>query len=160
MIHSEIVGFLRGVADLIRDTFKRGNCQDIILPLAVLRRLDFVLADSKGKVLEHQGQLKGEGLEDLEAQLRRASGFVDYNTSRWDFEKLLADAPHFAANLRNSIAGFTADCARCSIGSTSTTPSAGSTKRVLTSMCWSASRTSISARTRATTRIWGRSSRN
>jgi hypothetical protein len=29
--HSEIVSFLWGVADLIRDTFKRGKYQDIIL---------------------------------------------------------------------------------------------------------------------------------
>jgi len=31
-------------------------------------------------------------------QLRRISGFAFYNTSRYDFEKLLADAPHVAAN--------------------------------------------------------------
>jgi type I restriction-modification system DNA methylase subunit len=31
--HSEIVSFLWGVADLIRDTFKRGKYQDVILPL-------------------------------------------------------------------------------------------------------------------------------
>ena len=36
----------------------------------------------------------------------KASGFAFYNTSRYDFEKLLADAPHLAANLRNYIAGF------------------------------------------------------
>jgi type I restriction enzyme M protein len=29
-----------------------------------------------------------------------------YNTSRYDFEKIVADAPHAAANLRNYIAGF------------------------------------------------------
>ena len=106
MNHGEIVSFLWGVADLIRDTFKRGKYQDVILPLTVLRRLDCVLADTKAKVLERQGQLKGKGLEDLDAQLRRASGFAFYNTSRYDFEKLLADAPHLAANLRNYIAGF------------------------------------------------------
>ena len=106
MNHGEIVSFLWGVADLIRDTFKRGKYQDVILPLTVLRRLDCVLADTKKKVLERQGQLKGKGLEDLDAQLRRASGFAFYNTSRYDFEKLLADAPHVAANLRNYIAGF------------------------------------------------------
>ena len=39
MNHSEIVSFLWGVADLIRDTFKRGKYQDVILPLTVLRRL-------------------------------------------------------------------------------------------------------------------------
>lgn len=40
MNHSEIVSFIWGVADLIRDVFKRGKYQDIILPLTVLRRLD------------------------------------------------------------------------------------------------------------------------
>ncbi|HZU45596.1 MAG TPA: type I restriction-modification system subunit M N-terminal domain-containing protein, partial [Terriglobales bacterium] len=106
MNHSEIVSFLWGVADLIRDTFKRGKYQDVILPLTLLRRLDCVLAATKPKVLERQAQLKGKGLEDLDAQLRRASGFAFYNTSRYDFEKLLADAPHLADNLRNYIAGF------------------------------------------------------
>lgn len=33
MSHSEIVSFLWSVADLIRDTFKRGRYQDVILPL-------------------------------------------------------------------------------------------------------------------------------
>src|SRR5437867_7646407 len=106
MNHSEIVSFLWGVADLIRDTFKRGKYQDVILPLTVLRRLDCVLAGTKQRVVKRQAELKGKGLEDLDAQLRRASGFAFYNTSRYDFEKLLADAPHLAANLRNYIAGF------------------------------------------------------
>lgn len=105
MNHSEIVSFIWGVADLIRDTFKRGKYQDVILPLTVLRRLDCVLASNKTKVLETQGRFKGK-LDDLGGQLRKASGFAFYNTSRYDFDKLLADAPHLAANLRNYIAGF------------------------------------------------------
>jgi type I restriction enzyme M protein len=106
MNHGEIVSFIWGVADLIRDTFKRGKYQDVILPLTVLRRLDCVLAPTKEKVLKRQSELRGKGLQDLDAQLRRVSGFAFYNTSRYDFEKLLADAPHVAANLRNYIAGF------------------------------------------------------
>ncbi len=106
MNHSEIVSFLWGVADLIRDTFKRGKYQDVILPLTVLRRLDCVLAPTKAKVLEKQAKLRDRKLGDLDPQLRTASGFAFYNTSRYDFEKLLADAPHLAANLRNFIAGF------------------------------------------------------
>ena len=106
MNHSEIVSFVWGVADLIRDTFRRGHYQDVILPLTVLRRLDCVLADTKERVLTRQAELQGRGLQDLQAQLRRASGFAFYNTSRYDFEKLLADAPHLAANLRNHKAGF------------------------------------------------------
>ena len=51
MNHSEIVSFLWGVADLVRDTFKRGKYEDVILPLTVLRRLDCVLAPTKEKAL-------------------------------------------------------------------------------------------------------------
>ena len=71
MNHGEIVSFLWGVADLIRDSFKRGKYQDVILPLTVLRRLDCVLAPTKGKVLRRQAELRGRGLNDLDPQLRR-----------------------------------------------------------------------------------------
>ena len=109
MNHSEIVSFIWGVADLIRDTFKRGKYQDVILPLTVLRRLDCVLAPTKENVLQRQAELRGRGLEDLHRQLCVASGFAFYNTSRYDFERLLADAPNVAPNLRNYIAGFSAN---------------------------------------------------
>ena len=111
MNHSQIVSFLWGVADLIRDTFKRSKYQDVILPLTVLRRLDTVLTPTKPKVLEVQASLSGK-IENLDPQLRRASGFAFYNTSRYDFEKLLADAPNIAQNLRNYIAGFSPQHAR------------------------------------------------
>ena len=106
MNHSEIVSFLWGVADLIRDSFKRGKYQDVILPLTVLRRLDCVLAPTKEAVLRRQAELTQRGLETLHRQLCIASGFEFYNTSRYDFDKLVADAPQLAANLRNYIAGF------------------------------------------------------
>ena len=106
MNHSEIVNFIWGVANLIRDTFKRGKYQDVILPLTVLRRLDCVLGPTKEDVLQRQAELRGRGLEDLHSQLCRSSGFAFYNTSRYDFALLLADAPNIAANLRNYIAGF------------------------------------------------------
>ena len=57
MNHSEVVSFIWGVADLIRDTFKRGKYQDVILPLTVPRRLDCVLAPSKEDVLQRQAEL-------------------------------------------------------------------------------------------------------
>jgi len=106
MNHSEIVSFLWGVADLIRDTFRRGRYQDVILPLTVLRRLDCVLADTKAKVLARQAALRDRGLENLDQQLRITAGFAFYNTSLYDFDKLIGDAPNIAANLRNYIAGF------------------------------------------------------
>ena len=107
MNHSEIVSFLWGVADLIRDTFKRGKYQDVILPLTVLRRLDCVLAADQGEGPRDAGRAaRARSSRTSTRSSARASGFAFYNTSRYDFEKLLADAPHLAANLRNYIAGF------------------------------------------------------
>ena len=105
MSYGQIVSFIWSIADLIRDSFRRGEYQNVILPLTVLRRLDCVLAPTKKRVLETNAKLHGK-LENLDPQLRKASGFAFYNTSRYDFEKLLADAPNLAANLRNYIAGF------------------------------------------------------
>jgi hypothetical protein len=66
--HGEIVSFIWGVADLIRDTFKRGKYQDVILPLTVLRRLDCVLAPTKAKLLAKLLRLStGSTAEGLEA---------------------------------------------------------------------------------------------
>lgn len=105
MNHSQIVSFIWGVADLIRDTFKRGKYQDVILPLTVLRRIDCVLAPTKQKVLATNVRFKGK-LDNPDRQLQRASGYAFYNTSQYDFERLLADAPNVASNLQNYIAGF------------------------------------------------------
>ena len=106
MNHSEIVNFLWGVADLIRDSFKRGKYQDVILPLTVLRRLDCVLAPTKERVLQRKEKFSKSGLRNLDRQLCEASGFEFHNTSRYDFNLLLSDAPQVAGNLRNYIAGF------------------------------------------------------
>lgn len=101
----EKVNFIWSIADLIRDTFKRSKYQDIILPLTVLRRIDCVLEPTKQNVLEVNAKLKGK-LDNLAPQLCKASGFAFYNTSQYDFEKLLADAPNLAANLHTYINGF------------------------------------------------------
>ena len=84
MNQGEITNFIWGVADLIRDTFKRGKYQDVILPLTVLRRLDCVLAPTKPKVLKVQARFRGR-IENLDGLLQRASGFAFYNTSHYDF---------------------------------------------------------------------------
>ena len=57
---SEIANFLWSVADLIRDVFRRGHYQDVILPLTVLRRIDCVLEPTKEDVLSTNNRLKGK----------------------------------------------------------------------------------------------------
>lgn len=97
--------FLWSIADLIRDVFKRGKYQDVILPFTVLRRIDCVLEPTRQEVLETHARLKDQ-LENLDPQLRRASGFAFYNISRFNFERLLADSANLAANLRAYINSF------------------------------------------------------
>jgi type I restriction enzyme M protein len=103
---SEKVSFLWSIADLIRDAFKRGQYQDVILPLTVLRRIDQVLQPSKERVLAAYEQYKDRFDTLPDGLLRHTAGFAFYNTSPYTFERLLADATHLADNLRAYIAGF------------------------------------------------------
>ena len=50
--------------------------------------------------------LKAKGMQNLDGQLRRASGYAFYNTSKYDFNKLLDDPKNIAKNLRAYINGF------------------------------------------------------
>jgi len=101
------VNFIWSVADeVLRDDFKRGKYPDVILPFTVLRRLDCVLAPTKEKVLKRHEDLRRKGLTNLDGQLRKAAGYSFYNTSLFDFNKLLDDAKNIAKNLRAYINGF------------------------------------------------------
>ncbi len=102
---TEKANFIWTVADLIRDDFKRGKYQDVILPLTVLRRIDCVLEPTKEKVLSEYNKYKGK-LKDLDPILRRASGFAFYNTSKYNFERLLDDPNNIAKNLNAYINDF------------------------------------------------------
>ena len=103
---SDKVSFIWSVADLIRDHFKRGKYQDVILPFTVLRRIDCVLDPTRERVRKVNSRLQAKGLQNREPQLRKASGYAFYNTSLYDLGSLLDDAPNLAANLRNYLAGF------------------------------------------------------
>ena len=95
------VNFIWAVADeVLRDDFKRGKYPDVILPFTVLRRLDCVLAPTKEKVLKRHEDLKNKGLTNLDGQLRKAAGYSFYNTSLFDFNRLLDDPKNIAKNLR------------------------------------------------------------
>lgn len=103
----EIANFLWEIADeILRDDFKRSKYPDVILPFVVLRRLDCVLAPTKSAVLKRYKELSAKGFQSTDGQLRRASGYAFYNTSKYDFSKLLDDPKNIARNLINYINGF------------------------------------------------------
>lgn len=104
---SDLSNFIWGTADLIRDTFKRGKYQDVILPFTVLRRIDCVLEPTKEKVLEAYNT-KGILLDDPTKFLSSISGYAFYNISPFTFERLLEDykSEPLKANLIAYINGF------------------------------------------------------
>jgi type I restriction enzyme M protein len=100
------VNFIWSIAELLRGPYKKEQYGDVILPMAVLRRFDCVLAATKQEVLERYEALKKSGLQNMDPVLNRISKQEFNNTSKYDFEKLLADPDNIANNLRNYINGF------------------------------------------------------
>ncbi len=103
--HQHIAGFIWSIANLLRDDFKRAKHPDVILPLTVLRRLDCALEVTKPEVLKKFAQYKSK-LKDMDGILRGASNYSFYNTSQYDFKKLLDDPKNIGKNLRQYINAY------------------------------------------------------
>ncbi|MGB4503538.1 MAG: class I SAM-dependent DNA methyltransferase, partial [Syntrophaceticus sp.] len=100
------VNFIWAIAELLRGPYKKEQYGDVVLPMAVLRRFDCVLSPTKEAVLKKYEELKKTGLQNMDPVLNKISKQEFNNTSRYDFEKLLADPDNIASNLRNYINGF------------------------------------------------------
>ena len=102
----EKVNFIWSIAELLRGPYKKEQYGDVILPMAVLRRFDCVLASTKQEVLEKYEVLKKSGLQNMDPVLNRISKQGFNNTSNYDFDRLLAEPDNIASNLRNYINGI------------------------------------------------------
>ena len=59
---------------MLRDLYVRGKFRDVILPMAVLRRLDAVLEHGKAAVIDMKETLDKAGVVEQDAMLRQAAG--------------------------------------------------------------------------------------
>jgi type I restriction enzyme M protein len=100
------VSFIWTIAELLRGPYKKEQYGDVVLPMAVLRRFDCVLASTKDDVLKKYEELKKTGLQNMDPILNTISKQSFNNTSKFDMEKLLADPDNIASNFRNYIQGF------------------------------------------------------
>lgn len=108
--HNTIVNFIWSIADdVLRDVYTRGKYRDIILPFTVLRRLDAILEPTKDKVLEMHEKLNAMKIDNQAPQLRKVSGYVFYNTSKYTFKKLLNEPGNIRQNLEIYLDGFSSD---------------------------------------------------
>lgn len=92
------------VATKLVGVYKPHEYGKVILPMTVLKRFDDILKPTKEKVLDAYEQYK-----DLEVKaqfLMEASGYKFYNTSKYNFQKLLNDPDNIESNFKNYINGF------------------------------------------------------
>lgn len=114
-IHRPNVGFVWNITDVVlRDTFKKSEIGDVLLPFVVLRRMDCILEPYNKKVREQYEQFKDKiSLEKLDPLLRKtAGGLKFYNTSRHTLLSLQDDAKNISVNFASYLAGFNSDVQR------------------------------------------------
>lgn len=107
---SQTAAFIWSIADLLRGDFKQSQYGRVILPFALLRRLECVLEPSKAAVLEQYVKVKsmpGITEESLEKLVLRATDANFFNNSPMDLSKL--GEAGIKDNLENYIQSFSRD---------------------------------------------------
>ncbi|MBR4332497.1 MAG: SAM-dependent DNA methyltransferase [Clostridia bacterium] len=92
------------VADMLRGPFKPHEYGLVILPMTVVKRFHDCLLPTWQAVQDTYERVKN--LAVIDGFLTHASGYQFYNTSKFTFEKLLADPENIEANFRDYLAGF------------------------------------------------------
>ena len=103
------VNFIWHIAESLRGPFKPSEYGAVVLPFTVLRRLDAVLADTKAEVLEVAPTVAAAPAMLQQIKLTNAAGHQFYNTSPFDFAKLVADPQDLRANLSSYLARFSSN---------------------------------------------------
>ena len=101
---SEKAAMIWNVADMLRGPFKPHEYGLVILPMTVVKRFHDCLLPTWQKVQDTYEKVKK--LAVIEGFLTRASGYQFYNTSKFTFDKLLADPENIETNFRDYLAGF------------------------------------------------------
>jgi len=104
-IVSEKASLIWSIADKLVGVYKPHEYGDVILPLTVLKRFDSVLSDTKDKVLE-MAKKYPETFAKRDFILKETAGQKFYNTSKYDFKKLLDDPDNVEENFYNYINGY------------------------------------------------------
>ena len=91
--------------------FKPHEYGKVILPMTVLKRFDDALREKKTAVVEMAKKLDAQHIEGQarDGILRRTAGYDFYNTSSYDFAKLIADPDGVEINFEAYLRGFSSN---------------------------------------------------
>ena len=101
---SEKATVIWNVADMLRGPFKPHEYGLVILPMTVVKRFHDCLLPTWHEVQNTYDKVKH--LAVIDGFLTKASGYQFYNTSKFTFDKLLADPENIETNFRDYLAGF------------------------------------------------------
>ncbi len=110
--HEELKAKIWEIANRLRGPYRPSQYRLVMLPMVVLRRLDYVLEPTKDAVLKQRDELEAQQTPEA-AMFRLLGKAADpnrkhplYNTSPYTFARLLGDAENIAPNLVSYINGF------------------------------------------------------
>ena len=91
--------------------FKPHEYGKVILPMTVLKRFDDALKPTKSSVIEMTKRLNAQRVEGAarDGILCRTSHYSFYNTSNFDFAKLIADPDNVESNFEDYLQGFSSN---------------------------------------------------
>ncbi|MBR1677437.1 MAG: N-6 DNA methylase [Clostridia bacterium] len=104
----EKANLIWNIATHLVGLYKPHEYGNVILPFTVLKRFDDILKKTKSAVVAKAEELKRMPIDDnlKDTVLRKTSGYDFYNTSKFDFEKLLADSENIESNFNDYLIGF------------------------------------------------------
>lgn len=105
---SEKANLIWSIADKITGVYKPHEYGEVILPLTVLKRFDDVLSETKEEVLKTASKFP-ETFAQRDMILKETSKQKFYNTSKYDFKKLLDDPSNIEINFYNYINGYSSE---------------------------------------------------
>lgn len=105
----ELANLIWSVADLLRGDYRQSEYGKVILPFTILRRLDCILEPTKERVLQKLESLKATKLQNVDPILNKEAGQSFHNSSRYNFDKLVADPANIKDNLLQFVKAFSAN---------------------------------------------------
>lgn len=104
----EKANLIWNIATHLVGLYKPHQYGNVILPFTVLKRFDDILKKTKAAVVAKAEELKKMPIDDnlKDTVLRKTSGYDFYNTSKFDFEKLISDSENIESNFNDYLLGF------------------------------------------------------
>ena len=102
----EKANLIWSIADKLVGLFKPHEYGRVILPMCVIKRFEDTLAPTKEAVIKTNQELDAKGIVVKKGFLEAAAKQHFYNTSRFTFDILLADADNIKDNFENYLSHF------------------------------------------------------